>query len=57
LINYFKSYSSLGDDRFLCVTLYLPAFFGALLSLKESTVENLCWNEKFCAKMQESCFK
>jgi len=22
LINYFKSYSSLGDDRFFCVTLY-----------------------------------
>jgi len=23
LINYFKSYSSLGDDRFFCVTLYV----------------------------------
>ena len=23
MINYFKSYSSLGDDRFFCVTLYL----------------------------------
>jgi len=22
-MNYFKSYSSLGDDRFFCVTLYL----------------------------------
>jgi len=27
LINYFKSYSSLGDDHFFCVTLYL-AFIG-----------------------------
>ena len=23
MINYFKSYSSLGDDCFFCVTLYL----------------------------------
>jgi len=25
LINYFRSYSSLGDDRFCCVTLYVFA--------------------------------
>jgi len=27
LINYFKSYSGLGDDRLFCVTLYQKASF------------------------------
>jgi len=35
LIDYFKSYSSLGDDRFFCVTLYLKMLKVSLYALKD----------------------
>jgi len=42
LINYYKSYSSLGDDRFFCVTLSIRVCLQVLaLSLKS-------WTEFFC---------
>jgi len=40
LINYFKSYSSLGDDRFFSVTLYFFAWLAANRPLQQ-----LHWRE------------